>query len=70
MKKKLTRKKMRKEELYNLKVEKKFFSSSSKNIQLVICKIWIILLKILYTLKGRSFKKIVSNYFMKNIVIN
>ena len=47
------------------KVEKKFFSSSSKNIQLVICKIWIILLKILYTLKGKSFKKIVSNYFMK-----
>ena len=47
------------------KIEKKFFSSSSKNIQLVICKIWIILLKILYTLKGKSFKKIVSNYFMK-----
>tara|TARA_E500000331_G_scaffold355996_1_gene412995 strand:- start:217 stop:1053 length:837 start_codon:yes stop_codon:yes gene_type:complete len=47
------------------RIEKKFFSSSSKNIQLVICKIWIILLKSLYTLKGKSFKKIVANYFMK-----
>ena len=47
------------------RIEKKFFSGSSKNIQLVICKIWIILLKILYTLKGKSFQKIVANYFMK-----
>ena len=46
------------------KIEKKFFSSSSKSIQLFICKAWMLVLRFLYTIKGKSFNKVVSNYFM------
>ena len=44
------------------KIEKRFYSSSSKRIQNIIDKIYILLTKISFKIKGISFEKFIKNY--------
>ena len=44
------------------KIEKRFYSSSSKRIQIIIDRMFIFLIRITYILKRKSFKNFVKNY--------